>query len=310
MPAYNGAATLARAYASIAAQTWTDWEFVICDDVSSDDTVAQCEALAARDPRVRFVRNESNLGAFGTVARLLSIARGRYFCWVCTDDYWHPEFLAKLVRALESRPDSVAAMGATEMFADHAGEHRARVMRIPPQHVPQNRSRLANAVALLTNFDAPSEETTGKNALHHFIHGLVERTLFAETLRCFDGAPLSDREFVSVWALAGTLVYVDEVLFYKDTPKLFSTGGKGGEPQELVDKRVRVAKDKKARERLVARGVRTAAAYYRSTWISEPLRTAAAAFAVSLGLARSATRIAARARAWARSRSVSVSSSR
>lgn len=107
VPVYNGENFLAEAIESVLAQTFGDFELIICDNASTDGTRAICEAYAARDARVRYYRNPRNLGAAANYNRAFALARGRYFKWLAHDDRLHREFLERTVAVLEERPEVV-----------------------------------------------------------------------------------------------------------------------------------------------------------------------------------------------------------
>ncbi len=107
VPVYNGEATLPDALASLAAQTFEDFEVVMCDNDSSDGTEAICRAWSERDPRFRYCRNVENLGAAGNFNRTFELSRGEYFKWHAADDTLEPDYLRVCVEAFRSAPDSV-----------------------------------------------------------------------------------------------------------------------------------------------------------------------------------------------------------
>ena len=76
-PAYNCEKYLEEAVESVLAQTMQDWEMLIIDDCSSDNTYACMEKLAQRDKRIRIFRNTQNAGAAATRPRLLALAKPR-----------------------------------------------------------------------------------------------------------------------------------------------------------------------------------------------------------------------------------------
>lgn len=107
MPVYNGERYIGEAIQSILAQSFGAFELVICDNASTDATADICRAFAAADRRVRYYRNETNVGAHPNYNRTFELSRGTYFKWVPHDDLLHPEFLATCVAALEKQPDAV-----------------------------------------------------------------------------------------------------------------------------------------------------------------------------------------------------------
>jgi glycosyltransferase involved in cell wall biosynthesis len=113
MPVYNGGAYLEVAVESLLRQTYRDFDLLIADNASTDDTPEVAARLAARDRRVRFVRNDRNIGATANFRRVLDEATGPYFKWACADDWCAPDFLEACVHVLEARTDVVLCFGLT-----------------------------------------------------------------------------------------------------------------------------------------------------------------------------------------------------
>lgn len=98
MPVYNGEQFIAQALQSLVDQTFRDWIMVVGDNCSTDDTAAIVEEFSLRDSRIRLVRHEENLGAFGNFQFLVTQAKTPYFMWAAVDDEWAPDFMATLVQ--------------------------------------------------------------------------------------------------------------------------------------------------------------------------------------------------------------------
>jgi glycosyltransferase involved in cell wall biosynthesis len=117
IPCYNQARYLPDAVASVAAQTFDDWEIVIVDDGSPDETSVVAAGLIARyaPSRIRLVRQ-----ANGGVARArnagIAAAAGRYILPFDADDRLHPELLAETVRVLDAEPDVGVAYTDFQFF--------------------------------------------------------------------------------------------------------------------------------------------------------------------------------------------------
>jgi glycosyltransferase involved in cell wall biosynthesis len=110
IPTYNGQAYLGPAIESVLAQTLTDLEVVVIDDGSTDATPDVVARL--RDPRLRYLRNERNLGPQGNWNRCLEEARGRYFKLLPHDDLLRPTCLERQVAVLEADRDERIALVA------------------------------------------------------------------------------------------------------------------------------------------------------------------------------------------------------
>ena len=116
IPVYNGEAFLPETIDSIVAQTFQDYDVVISDNASQDGTAAICREYAARDPRVRYVRNERNVGAARNFSQLVTLASGEYFKLANADDLCDPPLVAKCVAVLDAHPEVVLCYGKTTLI--------------------------------------------------------------------------------------------------------------------------------------------------------------------------------------------------
>lgn len=114
MPAYNAAKYLREAIDSILAQTYTDFEFIIINDGSTDDTRAIIQSYD--DPRIVYLENETNSGICVTLNKGLDSARGRYIARMDADDISLPERLAAQVAYMDTHPDIAVCGTDIEVF--------------------------------------------------------------------------------------------------------------------------------------------------------------------------------------------------
>lgn len=116
MATYNGARYIRQSINSILAQTWKDFEIIIADDCSTDDTL---DVISRHDdPRLRIIRNEHNLGAVGSRNRCFAEARGEYVALLDHDDLSRPHRLQRQVEFLERNPQVVLAGTAAHTLED------------------------------------------------------------------------------------------------------------------------------------------------------------------------------------------------
>jgi GT2 family glycosyltransferase len=120
MPVYNGSRYIERAIGSLLNQTLRDFELIISDNASTDDTQAICESYAQRDKRIRYIRQPENVGAPRNYNAVVQAARGTLFKWSSASDECALDFLAKCVAALEADSSAVLAFGRTR-FIDEEG---------------------------------------------------------------------------------------------------------------------------------------------------------------------------------------------
>jgi glycosyltransferase involved in cell wall biosynthesis len=116
IPVYNGERFLAKAIQSMLDQTFTDFELIISDNASNDGTQEICEKFARDDSRVRYFRQEINIGAKANFNRVFEYSRGEYFKWVAADDVCGPRYLELTVAALDNDPSAVLAHTASRMI--------------------------------------------------------------------------------------------------------------------------------------------------------------------------------------------------
>src|SRR5262245_38883261 len=107
LPVYNGERYLAETLNSMLAQTFEDFELIICDNASTDQTEQICRFYAGKDTRICYVRNATNLGAAKNYRRTFELSSGDYFRWANCDDLFAPESLACCVEILDWKPSVV-----------------------------------------------------------------------------------------------------------------------------------------------------------------------------------------------------------
>lgn len=138
---YNCADTLPDAMKSILAQTVTDWEWILCDDASGDNTYAIAKEYADKYPgKFTLLRNERNMGLNYTLNRCLEQAKGKYIARMDGDDLCSPERFAEELRCLEENQD-IAIVSTDMEFFDESGTWG----RISHPEFPDNRDFLAES---------------------------------------------------------------------------------------------------------------------------------------------------------------------
>lgn len=122
MPSYNHARFLVAALESVSRQTFHDFEFIVVDDCSSDESVDIIEKwLPEQAFPCTFVKHAENRGICRTFNEMLSIARGKYWAGVASDDRWHPEFVERFARRMEQLPEDVAVLYGDVEIIDAQG---------------------------------------------------------------------------------------------------------------------------------------------------------------------------------------------
>lgn len=121
IPVFNGQQLLPELLDSLLGQTFGDFEILICDNASTDQTSEICCEYALRDSRVRYFRNSRNLGAVANFNRAFELSNSPLFKWAAHDDVYRDTYLATCVELLESDPSTVLAHSGT-VFIGERGE--------------------------------------------------------------------------------------------------------------------------------------------------------------------------------------------
>jgi glycosyltransferase involved in cell wall biosynthesis len=145
MPVYNGANYVAEAIESVLNQTFEDFELVISDNASTDETGEICLSYAAKDPRIRYLRNRENLGGGPNFTRVFQLSRGEFFKITNHDDMCHPRFLELCIGVLDREPDIVSAYPLT-MDIDEAGAVIRKLPSAPEFESPDPATRIWEAL--------------------------------------------------------------------------------------------------------------------------------------------------------------------
>ncbi|MFP3867794.1 MAG: glycosyltransferase family 2 protein [Desulfobacteraceae bacterium] len=200
LPVYNGARWLKEALDSFLAQTFEDFELIISDNASTDKTPEICRAYAARDARIRYYRNEKNLGAAENYNRVFHLSTGEYFKWAADDDWCAPNCLEQCVEVLDSKPEVVLCYTKTTVIDENGAT------------IPMAEDNL--------NLYSPNvperflQTLTKIKFCHNIIFGLMRRNTLAKTP--LQGKYLAaDRCLVAELALHGPFWEIPERLFFR-----------------------------------------------------------------------------------------------
>jgi glycosyltransferase involved in cell wall biosynthesis len=193
MAAYNSASTIAESIASVRLQTLDDWELLVVDDGSSDETVGVVESTS--DDRIRVI-SQTNGGPSAARNTGLRAARGRFVSTLDSDDLWLPEYMERMVGLLERTPDADIAYIDAWTLDDQTGRIRktsAMAYQRPPVPPPVSPAEFFD-VLLARNFVYNS--VTMRRALVDSVGGYDERLHGAEDWELWLRTALAGHRFV------------------------------------------------------------------------------------------------------------------
>jgi glycosyltransferase involved in cell wall biosynthesis len=197
LPVYNGENFLEDAARSVLGQTFDDLELVICDNASTDRTREIAASLAAGDRRVRYFRNERNLGAAPNYNRTWHESRGELFKWLSHDDRLAPGYVAATVAALDAAPDAVLCNTIVDYIDEHGTVFAAYDSDLRAASGPDPVARFAAMVlrshSCVDFFGMTRRRAMEDSLLHATFHG-------------------ADRAFLAQMALRGRLLQLPEHL--------------------------------------------------------------------------------------------------
>ena len=207
LPVFNGEDYLAEALDSILAQIYPDFELIISDNASTDRTQEICKAYAAKDPRIRYYRNEQNLGAAKNYNRVFELSSGEYFKWVAHDDLCAPEFLERCIEVLDHEPTVVLCYPRTDLI-DARGEIQGKYADSLNLRSPKPHERFRQF------FDT--------QGLCHAVFGVIRASVLKKT-PLIGNYVASDRVLLGELALHGEFCELSEYFFYRRIHPQIST---------------------------------------------------------------------------------------
>jgi hypothetical protein len=200
VPVYNGERYLARTLDSLLAQTFSDFELIISDNGSTDGTQAICREYAARDPRIRYFRADSNEGVVRNFNRCFELSRARYFKWNAADDLCAPTHVEKCVALLDADPAVVVAF-TRSMIIDEDD----RPKRLNDYDVLADDARPDVRFSRLINLDH-------RRHAAQEIYGVIRRDALTRT-PLYEPCVRSDSILLARLAMIGRFRCVEEPLF-------------------------------------------------------------------------------------------------
>jgi glycosyltransferase involved in cell wall biosynthesis len=157
MPVFNSGRFLRGAISDLLTQTFDDFELLISDNHSTDDTWELCQEIAAADLRVKLFRQDQNIGGLANFASVLKCATGKYFCWAADDDWHHSQFLQSTLAALLSNRNAGLAFSAFSIFNHETG----------------SKSEVMNPVATSTSLLFEGLKSRFLNPVSNMFYGLM-----------------------------------------------------------------------------------------------------------------------------------------
>jgi glycosyltransferase involved in cell wall biosynthesis len=198
LPVYNGEKYLKVAIDSILCQTFKDFELIISDNASTDQTEAICREYSERDSRIRYSRLPNNLGVTKNFNRVFEMSEADLFRWATADDFIAPQLVEKCIEVLDAEPETVLCYSNTTIIDENGAivskyddnlDLRFPQARDRYRHFERNiglcnvqyglaRSSVLRKTRLLGNFLRSDEVFLGELTLYGMFHEIPENLFF------------------------------------------------------------------------------------------------------------------------------------
>lgn len=115
VPMYNAEKFIGKTIESVLSQTYENWEMLIMNDVSTDNSLAVVSEFVKKDKRIKIVNTEKNVGVVKGRNFLIELASGKYIAFLDSDDYWHSEKLEKQIKFMKGKNASISCTEYTRV---------------------------------------------------------------------------------------------------------------------------------------------------------------------------------------------------
>jgi glycosyltransferase involved in cell wall biosynthesis len=203
LPVYNEAQHLRAALDALLAQDYDNFELIISDNASTDETAAICTEYAARDARICYHRNETNIGGISNFNQVFAAARGEFFAWAAGHDLRHPSFISRCVAVLQQEP-AVVLCHPLALWLDEVGQIQEPISsRLDTRGIPDRLSRFNMVLwGLTTGFP---------------IYGVMRVSALKQT-RMYRQVVSPDITLLAELSLLGEFAHLHEPLLYARRP--------------------------------------------------------------------------------------------
>jgi len=202
LPVFNGEPYICESIESILAQTFKNYELIICDNASTDRTQEICELFTKNNKNLTYYRHEKNKGAAFNYNYAFSLSKGKYFKWASADDLLDSFFLEACITEIIKNPNAVLCYPKTIL-------------------IDENGKKIEDYLDLMDNrLERPSKrykkfhQRLKKSDKCNAIFGLIKTSALKES-RLIDSFVNSDTVLLAELVLLGQIIEVDRPLFFR-----------------------------------------------------------------------------------------------
>ncbi len=197
LPVYNGERYLPNTLTRLLQQDFNDFELVISDNASTDTTSEICREFAEKDSRIRYFRNDKNIGLGANHNRTFELSRGQFFKWAAHDDDFPRSMLARFVETFDEGPLSLSVVYSHCEYIDEFGNVEGVDSDGIENRDPWPHKRLAHLLRHVHMYNSP--------------YGLIRSAVLSKTRR-HGLYPMADHVLLAELAMLGVFVELPEPL--------------------------------------------------------------------------------------------------
>jgi glycosyltransferase involved in cell wall biosynthesis len=224
IPVFNGEKFIKRRLDSIQNQTYQDFQILISDNGSNDLTQKICKEYQKKNNKIKYYRQQKNLGYVKNFNYLIKNAQSKYFVMAAVDDLWEPTFLEENIKILESNKKIVGSIGKVKFFGYSENPPQTSKLNLKLKKIIRKQN-----VDILQTHVMSSKGDYNKKVNEYlrfnqgsFVHGVYHTNAIQKNI--IDKLPAWDLAFILNILKFGDLHVIDKILLHKFSGGLSSKG--------------------------------------------------------------------------------------
>lgn len=209
MPVYNVEKYVSQAIESVLSQSYGDFELIIVNDCSPDNSLSICESYAEKDKRIRIISLSQNGGLSNARNVGMRSMRGDYVLFLDSDDWWEPNLLETVSRAAEKTHPEMIFFGYADEWYSLDDKHLSTQLRVPHDAEVHGSNQAALQVSVMLQMQSNDMYAWSSNKA-------ISTSYMKKENLCFMEVPLSeDEEFMGrLWGGMTSVVVIPELLLH------------------------------------------------------------------------------------------------
>ena len=208
LPVFNGEKFINQCIDSLLSQTFQEFELIISDNASTDLTSDICKEYASKDKRIKYIRQEKNMGGLWNFLFVLNESICEYFMWAAADDYWNHQFIEKNLKVLEMNKNIIGSISDVEFIGKslpnmYKSNEKGTTFQYLIKYLPPSKASLSEKVSFHLRYNR------GMSTYSVFRTEVLKKCVIKRNLCCWD------QTIVLNILNHGDLHIINEILMYR-----------------------------------------------------------------------------------------------